>query len=141
MGDEASDTAHQWRKPCSRTFIGIFSISPATKPLLICKQLIRFDALVTPVHNFFLDVFPVAWKLPAFISPWKREAREVGRERRELYMKLLGECEERMAAKEDAAFYMADVLRNQDDLGLEREQVACVIRSHNFFRRLMRAMV
>ncbi|KAL1673429.1 cytochrome P450 [Schizophyllum commune] len=84
----------------------------------------RFDVLVAPVHNFFLDVFPVAWKLPDFLSPWKREAREVGRERRELYMKLLGECEERMAAKEDAAFYMADVSKNQDDLGLEREQVA-----------------
>ncbi|KAL1736902.1 cytochrome P450 [Schizophyllum commune] len=88
------------------------------------SNLHRFDVLVAPVHNFFLDVFPVAWKLPDFISPWKREARGVGRERRELYMKLLGECEERMAAKEDAAFYMADVLRNQDDLGLEREQVA-----------------
>ncbi|KAL1719677.1 cytochrome P450 [Schizophyllum commune] len=88
------------------------------------SNLHRFDVLVAPVHNFFLDVFPVAWKLPDFISPWKREAREVGRERRELYMKLLGECEERMATKEDAAFYMADVLKNQDDLGLEREQVA-----------------
>lgn len=141
MGDEASDTTHQWRKQCSRISIGILSILPATVPLLIRIQLIRFDVLVAPVHNFFLDVFPVAWKLPDFISPWKREAREVGRERRELYMKLLGECEERMAAKEDAAFYMADVLKNQDDLGLEREQVACVIRSHKFLRRLMRVMV
>ncbi|KAL1663426.1 cytochrome P450 [Schizophyllum commune] len=88
------------------------------------SNLHRFDVLVAPVHNFFLDVFPVAWKLPDFISPWKREAREVGRERRELYMRLLSECEERMAAKEDAAFYMADVLKNQDDLGLDREQVA-----------------
>ncbi|KAL1744063.1 cytochrome P450 [Schizophyllum fasciatum] len=71
-----------------------------------------------------MDLFPFLQKVPEFLASWKTEAREIRKSQRGLFMQLLGECEERVASGEDTPFYMADILRSKESLGLEREQLA-----------------
>ena len=81
---------------------------------------------MAPGNHPPVDMFPFLQKLPEFLAPWKTEAREVRKLQRGLFMRLLEECEERVATGEDTPFYMADILRSRENLGLEREQLACV---------------
>ena len=84
----------------------------------------RWITLLAPGNHPPVDMFPFLQKLPEFIAPWKAEAREVRRLQRGLFMSLLEECEARIAASEDTSFYMADILRSKETLGLEKEQLA-----------------
>ncbi|KAL1704617.1 cytochrome P450 [Schizophyllum commune] len=84
----------------------------------------RWLTLMAPGNHPPVDMFPFLQKLPEFLAPWKTEAREVRRLQRGLFMRLLEECEERVATGDDTPFYMADILRSQESLGLEREQLA-----------------
>ena len=71
-----------------------------------------------------IDMLPFLQKLPEFLASWKTEAREVRVLQRGLFIKLLEECEERVSAREETPFYMADILKSKESLGLEREQIA-----------------
>ncbi|KAL1686861.1 cytochrome P450 [Schizophyllum commune] len=84
----------------------------------------RWLTLMAPGNHPPVDMFPFLQKLPEFLAPWKTEAREVRKLQRGLFMRLLEECEERVATGDDTPFYMADILRSQESLGLEREQLA-----------------
>ncbi|KAL1677857.1 cytochrome P450 [Schizophyllum commune] len=84
----------------------------------------RWLTLMAPGNHPPVDMFPFLQKLPEFMAPWKTEAREVRRLQRGLFMRLLEECEERVAGGEDTPFYMADIIRSKESLGLEREQLA-----------------
>ena len=81
---------------------------------------------MAPGNHPPVDMFPFLQRLPEFLAPWKTEAREVRKLQRGLFMRLLEECEERLATGDDTPFYMADILRSQESLGLEREQLAYV---------------
>ena len=84
----------------------------------------RWMALMDPGNHPPIDMLPFLQKLPEFMANWKTEAREVRGLQRGLFMRLLGECEERVSAREETPFYMADILKSKESLGLEREQIA-----------------
>ena len=84
----------------------------------------RWMALMDPGNHPPIDILPFLQNLHEFMASWKTEAREVRGLQRGLFMRLLEECEERVAAGEETPFYMADILKSKESLGLEREQIA-----------------
>ncbi|KAI5896382.1 cytochrome P450 [Schizophyllum commune H4-8] len=84
----------------------------------------RWLTLMEPGNHPPVDIFPFLQRLPEFMAPWKTEAREVRRLQRGLFMRLLEECEERVTTGGNTPFYMADIIRSKESLGLDREQLA-----------------
>ena len=73
-----------------------------------------------------VDFIPILRFVPERWAPWKAVCRKVRSEQQELYFGLLGECEDRLAKGEENGCYMEDLLRRQDEYGLNRESSAYV---------------
>ncbi|KAF9269293.1 cytochrome P450 [Marasmius fiardii PR-910] len=70
-----------------------------------------------------LDVFPILNYIPEKWAPWKRIAREVRRQQRDLYFTVLDECEKRIMKGVENGCYMEEVLARQEEFQLTREMI------------------
>lgn len=84
----------------------------------------RFTAILEPGAAPPVDAFPFLKMMPEFLSPWKREAREIRQEQRELYFELMQETQERIAAKKTTGCFLERLLHDQEKLGLDDEHMA-----------------
>ena len=73
-----------------------------------------------------VDFIPILRFVPERWAPWKALCRRVRSIQREFYFGLLAECEDRLAKGEENGCYMEDLLRRQDEYGLNRETSAYV---------------
>jgi cytochrome P450 len=84
----------------------------------------RFTAILEPGATPPVDAFPFLKLVPEFVSPWKKEAREIRQEQRSLYYKLLGETRERIREQKSVYCFMERILNDQEKNGFDDEQVA-----------------
>lgn len=84
----------------------------------------RFTAILEPGAVPPVDAFPFLKVLPEFVSPWKKEAKEIRREQSSLYYSLLGETKERIRKQNSASCFMGKVLDDQEKTGFNEEQIA-----------------
>ncbi|KAL1745663.1 cytochrome P450 [Schizophyllum fasciatum] len=83
----------------------------------------RWSALLMPGATPPIDALPFLKYVPEVFAPWKRETREVRALQRKLYYGIFDECKARADAGHDN-FFMAEVIREQAENGLSREQMS-----------------
>ncbi|GKZ48832.1 hypothetical protein AbraIFM66951_001073 [Aspergillus brasiliensis] len=84
----------------------------------------RFTAILEPGACPPVDAFSCLKILPEFLSPWKKEAKEIRKEQRSLYFGLLGETQDRIQNQKLASCFMEKVLNDRKKTGFNEEQVA-----------------
>ena len=84
----------------------------------------RFTAILEPGATPPVDAFPFLKATPTFLSPWKKEAREIRTEQRSLYYDLLNETKERLRKNNLASCFMGKILNDQEKSRFNDEQVA-----------------
>ncbi|KAI5456084.1 cytochrome P450 [Mariannaea sp. PMI_226] len=84
----------------------------------------RFTGILEPGATPPVDAFPILKWLPDFLSPWKREAREIRQEQRALYFKLLEETRAKVQRRDTTGCFMERMLQDQQKQGLSDEHVA-----------------
>lgn len=83
----------------------------------------RFTALLEPGATPPVDAFPILKAIPEFLSPWKKEAKEIRQEQSSLYHKLLDETKARIRQQKSASCFMERILNDQEKIGFNNEQV------------------
>lgn len=84
----------------------------------------QFTTILAPGATPPVDAFPFLKHLPTFLTPWKARAREIRREQRSLYYKLLDETKERASQGKTIGCFMERVLNEQSKSGLDEDQIA-----------------
>ncbi|KAF9024635.1 cytochrome P450 [Hymenopellis radicata] len=85
------------------------------------EHTVLFYEFRTPV-----DMVPILKYLPEFLAPWKKESRELRRMQHKLHYTALRECEERLERGEGNDCYLEELIRQQDELALSRDQIAWI---------------
>jgi hypothetical protein len=84
----------------------------------------RFTAILEPGATPPVDAFSFLKNLPEFLSPWKKEAKEIQKEQSSLYCGLLGETKDRIRDQKLASCFMEKVLGDQKKTGFNEWQIA-----------------
>lgn len=84
----------------------------------------RFTKILEPGSTPPVDAFTFLRSFPEFLSPWKKEAKEIRKEQSSLYYGLLRETKERLDNHSLASCFMENLLEFQVKYGLTDEQVA-----------------
>ncbi|KAJ6014461.1 hypothetical protein N7540_009052 [Penicillium herquei] len=84
----------------------------------------RFTGIIEPGSTPPIDAFPFLRALPEFMSPWKKEAREIREEQTALYYGLLNETKARSSKKTLSPCFMGKLLESQEKDGFTDEQLA-----------------
>ena len=84
----------------------------------------RFTAILEPGATPPVDAFPFLKVIPAFLSPWKKEAKDIRTEQRSLYYDLLHETKKRLRENNLASCFMEKILDDQEKSRFNDEQVA-----------------
>ena len=83
----------------------------------------RFTALLEPGATPPVDAFPILKALPEFVGSWRKEAKVIRQEQYSLYSKLLDETKERIRKGISASCFMEKILKDQEKIGFNTEQV------------------
>ncbi|KAL3496553.1 cytochrome P450 [Aspergillus germanicus] len=73
----------------------------------------RFTALLEPGAAPPVDGLTLLQYLPEFMAPWKRKAKDIRRDQRELYFRLYNETQERMARGVRTGCFMEKLIDDQ----------------------------
>jgi cytochrome P450 len=84
----------------------------------------RFTAILEPGATPPVDAFPFLKAIPEFLSPWRKEAKEIRQEQSSLYHKLLDETRERIRKGNSTSCFMEKIMDDQEKSGFSDEQVA-----------------
>lgn len=84
----------------------------------------RFTKILEPASTPPIDAFPFLKSLPEFLSPWKKEAKEIRREQSTLYYSLPNETKDWLLKQELPSCFMETLLELQEKNGFSDEQVA-----------------
>ncbi|KAK3315853.1 cytochrome P450 [Apodospora peruviana] len=84
----------------------------------------QFTAILEQGATPPVDAFPFLRYVPEWAAPWKRWARAVRREQKGLYMRLVTETRERLAAGKGGDCYLQVMLRNQEKNEMDDEHLA-----------------
>ncbi|ESK84986.1 cytochrome p450, partial [Moniliophthora roreri MCA 2997] len=81
----------------------------------------EWELLLEPGATPPLDLLPILKHVPERWASWKKDVRACRRHQRDLYFGLLDETARRMEKGEENGCYMEDVLRRQEEFGMDRE--------------------
>ncbi|KAJ7621360.1 cytochrome P450 [Roridomyces roridus] len=81
----------------------------------------EWESIIDPGATPPVDFFPILKYVPERWAKWKRDCAKTRKMQRDLYFGLLDETKERVARGEDNGSYMEEILRNQEELGMDRE--------------------
>ncbi|KAK2757989.1 hypothetical protein FQN54_004395 [Arachnomyces sp. PD_36] len=86
----------------------------------------RFTALLEPGAAPPVDALTFLKYVPEWCggASWKRQAREIRRDQRALYFRLMNETKERMREGHGTGCFMEKLIENQEKSGLDDEHVA-----------------
>ncbi|OJI96603.1 hypothetical protein ASPVEDRAFT_78369 [Aspergillus versicolor CBS 583.65] len=84
----------------------------------------RFTALLEPGAAPPVDAIPFLRYLPESLAPWKRKAREIRRDQRELYFRLYNTTKQRMISGIRTGCFMEKLIEDQGKNGLSDEHTA-----------------
>ncbi|KAJ5640708.1 hypothetical protein N7528_000333 [Penicillium herquei] len=84
----------------------------------------RFTGILEPGSTPPIDAFPFLRALPEFMSPWKKEAKEIRVEQSALYYGLLNETKARLSQKNLEPCFMEKLLASQEKDGFTDEHLA-----------------
>ncbi|KAJ5706838.1 hypothetical protein N7488_006639 [Penicillium malachiteum] len=84
----------------------------------------RFTGILEPGSTPPIDAFPFLRSLPEFMSPWKKEAKEIRLEQSVLYYGLLNETKARLSQKNLQPCFMEKLLASQERDGFTDEHLA-----------------
>lgn len=84
----------------------------------------RFTAILEPGATPPVDAFPFLKAIPEFLSPWRKEAKEIRQEQSSLYFKLLDETRDRIRKGHSTSCFMEKIMDDQEKIGFSDEQVA-----------------
>ncbi|KAJ8078278.1 hypothetical protein PM082_000484 [Marasmius tenuissimus] len=95
--------------------------TPETTAFFIAQH--EWELLLEPGATPPLDLLPFLQKVPERWAKWKRDVRQCRKHQRDLYFGLLDETKERMDKGEDNGSYMEEVIRRQEEFGMDREMM------------------
>lgn len=84
----------------------------------------RFTAILEPGATPPVDAFPFLKAIPAFLCPWRKEAKEIRQEQSSLYFKLLDETRDRIRKGNLTSCFLEKIMNDQEKTGFTDEQVA-----------------
>lgn len=84
----------------------------------------RFTALLEPGAAPPVDAILFLRYVPEILAPWKRKAREIRRDQRELYFRLYNATKQRMASGIRTGCFMEKLIEEQGKNGLSDEHTA-----------------
>jgi hypothetical protein len=84
----------------------------------------QFTAILEQGATPPVDTFPFLKLLPDFLAPWKKWAKAVRKEQKNLYLSLLRETRERMVAGKGPACFLHSMLKDQEKNDMDDEHIA-----------------
>ncbi|ESK89761.1 cytochrome p450 [Moniliophthora roreri MCA 2997] len=81
----------------------------------------EWELLLEPGATPPLDLLPILKHVPERWTSWKKDVRACRQRQRDLYFGLLDETARRMEKGEENGCYMEEVLRRQEEFGMDRE--------------------
>lgn len=84
----------------------------------------QFTAIIEQGATPPVDAFPFLKYLPEFLAPWKKWAKAVRKEQKELYMRLVNETRERIAVGKAKDCLLAQILEGQEKNDMDDEHAA-----------------
>ncbi|KAJ5115783.1 hypothetical protein N7456_000131 [Penicillium angulare] len=101
---------------------GVSFQSPKVQALYHAQD--RFTAILEAGATPPVDAFPFLKLLPEFVSPWKKEAKEIQLEQKSLYYSLLNETKDRIRNNKKGFCFLEKILDDQEKTGFSDEQIA-----------------
>ncbi|KAK1235556.1 hypothetical protein PQX77_001209 [Marasmius sp. AFHP31] len=95
--------------------------TPETTAFFIAQH--EWELLLEPGATPPVDLLPFLQKVPERWAKWKRDVRQCRKHQRDLYFGLLDETKERMNKGEENGSYMEEVIKRQEEFGLDREMM------------------
>ncbi|KAJ6003138.1 hypothetical protein N7451_005685 [Penicillium sp. IBT 35674x] len=86
----------------------------------------RFTAILEPGATPPVDAFPFLKAIPEFLSPWRKEAKEIRQEQSSLYFALVSETRDRIRKRDSISCFMEKMMEDQKKLGFSDEQIAYI---------------
>ncbi|KAJ5777836.1 hypothetical protein N7520_001082 [Penicillium odoratum] len=86
----------------------------------------RFTRILEPGAIPPIDAFPFLRTLPEFLSPWKKESKEIRQEQSSLYLGLMEETKQRRGKHDSEPCLIEKLLDDQENNGLSDGQIAYV---------------
>jgi hypothetical protein len=86
----------------------------------------RFTSLMEPGATPPVDTIPLLQRLPEFMSGWKRNAKAIRRDERELYLSLVAETKVKLAEGKCPDCFLVQMLKDQDKYGISDEWLAYI---------------
>ena len=83
----------------------------------------QFTSILAPGATPPVDAFPILKYLPDFVTPWRKKARRIRNEQRNLYYSLLNETKRLMTRSAAPECFMASLLKEQEKNGLDEEHL------------------
>jgi hypothetical protein len=84
----------------------------------------RFTEMIEPGATPPVDSFGFLKQIPEFLSPWKREAREIRKEQSSFYRSLLSETKDRIRMQILQPCFMGKLIEDQEKNNFNDEQMA-----------------
>ncbi|KAF8192970.1 cytochrome P450 [Pholiota molesta] len=93
--------------------------TPETTAFFVAQH--EWELLLEPGATPPLDLLPFLQKVPERWAKWKIDVKQCRKHQRDLYFGLLDETRRRVETGEENGSYMEEILRNQEDVGMDRE--------------------